>query len=353
MRGLLADADPPSTYVRALEPPGCPRVNQSASCHSDPDAQYTSTTDVIAHLARDWGASNAPSLRAYRALASLLARHVPPRPRRGGRARVLVPGAGACGLAFALAEEGYVVEANDASLPMLSAVRALLSCADAPAPCPESYALHPHVLTDVNVRDRAAQLIPTIVRARNRGVRATEALARLSLQLGSFTDPALYPRRGEAGSGEKGAGSGGRQWDALVSCFVLDALPLPAHEFIGAVAASLRPGGVWLFAGPLAYHERSLPPFSMDEIISILGEFNFTLRARRTLTVEEYAPRPLGAASFFWRALRPALCSVLGLGGPLQPLACARSNSLALSGYEADVFVAQLSPSATRYIYYY
>mmetsp|Transcript_20935 Transcript_20935/g.53092 ORF Transcript_20935/g.53092 Transcript_20935/m.53092 type:complete len:92 (-) Transcript_20935:91-366(-) len=91
----------------------------------------------------------------------------------------------------------------------------------------------------------------------------------------------------------------------------------------------------------------------MDEIISILGEFNFTLRARRTLTVEEYAPRPLGAASFFWRALRPALCSVLGLGGPLQPLACARSNSLALSGYEADVFVAQLSPSATRYIYYY
>ena len=51
------------------------------------------------------------------------------------------------------------------------------------------------------------------------------------------------------------------------------------------------------------------------------------------------AERPRGARAG-WRALVAGACAVAGVVGPLLPMACATSASLARVGYEAEAFVA-------------
>lgn len=337
----------------------------SADCCVELGVSYASAADVLAHLARDW-AVGSPAASASAALAQLLSRYLPAR-----QSRVLVPGAGGCRLAVALAELGFTVEANDSSLPMLRAVQALLMLGSrtnrSPA-CHSPIPIRAAVLTDANVRWRAAQLHPAHVTAcvdspRQRARRAL-ALGRLSLQLGSFADAALYaPSSTVDGTPSRGTlepvlnatnsaeadeqplqGRGG--WDGVATLFALDALPMPPHRVVASVVAALKPGGIWLFAGPLAYHDPSVPPLAMDEIIAMLSQFNLTLLARKALTVQSYVPTEHPSGFRVVRhALLSCLCGAFRSFNALMPQACAQSPSLARGGYEAEVFIARLLDS--------
>jgi hypothetical protein len=169
----------------------------------------------------------------------------------------------------------------------------------------------------------------------------------LHLQLGSLTDPTIY-RTAAADAPTRGGGSGGRSgWDGVATHFVLDALRLPPHEALAAIRALLRPGGAWLFSGPLAYHhddERAGAPLAFDELLKLLPHFNLTLRARRTLEVNAYSP-PARARSALPRAraaLVAASCALARAARTtLLPAACASAAaSMARNGYDAEVFVA-------------
>ena len=156
---LLGAAGAAAEPVRALG-----AAARSSSCCGAADRSgdaYASASAVLAHLSRDW-AEGSSAARASAALVRLLARYVRS-PAHAARARVLVPGAGACGLAVALAAAGYTVEANDSSLLMLRAAQGLLALGRAGAPCSAPLALWPAALADANVRARAAQLRPVRV----------------------------------------------------------------------------------------------------------------------------------------------------------------------------------------------
>lgn len=339
LRALLGAAPAP---IAALG--DAPR--STLCCAADQPSPYASASDVLAHLARDWAAGS-PAASVSAALARLLAHHLP-----AARSRVLVLGAGGCGLAVALADAGFTVEANDSSLPVLRAVQALLLLGrGADKPCPPPLAVRAAVLADANVRWRAAQLRPARVSACSRAARrprARAALRRLSLQLGSFGDAALYAAPAEARSATAG---GRRGWDGVTTQFALDAMPMAPHEVIAAVRAVLRPGGVWLFAGPLAYHDPAGPPLTMDELVSLLEPHNFTLRARRAFRVDSYGGGPPEQPGVGWRrgwgAAVGAACALLRASRVLLPLACAQSSSMARLGFEAEAFVARLGGGAS------
>ena len=113
---LLADAAP----TLALPPPGAilPRLPRAAAAASAYVMSYDNGEQLLAPLARDWAATGR---RARRRVYGPLMRALPGR----RPLRILVPGAGACRLAWELARRGHRVEATDVSASMLVAARAV------------------------------------------------------------------------------------------------------------------------------------------------------------------------------------------------------------------------------------
>lgn len=300
--------------VHALSMADTPFVPRSAACgrRGDAGTAYTRARDVLSLLVRDWGPD--PAARRLAAqLVGLLTRFLPP-----ASSHVHVPAAGACGLAYALAARGFRVDASDASLPVLAAAYSVLSGA--------RERVHPLAHADADLWRRADVQLGTPIHARRLG---GAALRRLTLQPAPFPETVL-----------------GNHIDAIVTHFAIDALPASVAETVGHIANTLRPGGVWLNAGPLLYHSDSQPPLTHDELLTLVRHRNMSVRLRRTAHVRAYDPEPRAATLFgvqsflgFGRLLRALVCVAQSVRS-LPPEACASSALMSSRSYDIGVFVA-------------
>lgn len=69
------------------------------------------------------------------------------------------------------------------------------------------------------------------------------------------------------------------KFDAIVTCFFIDTLPIPISETIEILRNNIRRstsvGGKWINVGPLQYHTGSTIPYSYQDIITIAKGFGF------------------------------------------------------------------------------
>ncbi|KAL1523832.1 hypothetical protein AB1Y20_018753 [Prymnesium parvum] len=262
VRPTLALADPSRAENSTLYPPHA----------TAPRAAYGGGAQVIAHLARDWGAAGSDSRRrTHRPVLSAL---------RGLRrpARVLVPGAGACRLAWEIARVGFRVEANDAATPMLLAGRSIMSWRG------DSMPVYPQIRCEGGAMRRsschAGVMVPDVSPSRAR-------TTQLTLQAGDFL-------RTYGASGHRLA------WDAVVTCYFIDTLSDPVAA-VRCIHDLLVPGGKWINIGPLQWHDHTagLLRLSYDELTALLVRQGFVIEQTRRLTKIPYlrASRDLLASS--------------------------------------------------------
>ena len=211
---------------------------------NSPPSEYDELGSVWRHLAKDWTDLYSGRAAPYRerVVAALIA--------EGAAVRsVLVPGVGAGRLAVTLADAlpAARVEGFDASPAQLAVAEAVLGRG------PELGGLPFH---------------PFLDEPRNHASPASR-LAKLSLH---EVLPARPPNLSlRAASLEEHAGRG--SYDAVVSCFFLDALGDVAGG-LRALRAQLRPGGLLLLLGPLAYHPAHWPQLSpsLEQLLILADE---------------------------------------------------------------------------------
>ena len=247
-----------------------------------PDASkatsYASAAMVVAHLVRDWSALGArprarvhrPVLAAVRALQRKLHRPL----------SILVPGAGACRLAWELAHLGNRVEANDASAAMLIAAHSLLHA-------PSRLALYPRVRCASGAVRRSsclhANLIPDVINSACQAPSSASCTVRgrggaLTLQVSSWEEPRAPPPPYASMQGVNAT------FDVVVTCYFLDTQSNPAAA-VERVRSLLAPGGTWINVGPLLWHEpiAGLLRLTLDELLALLASVGFELRRLRQL----------------------------------------------------------------------
>ena len=348
LRTLLLPVPP---IVRAL-PAGCdaPAAAFPLSCggsSSGGGSTYSSGEMVLAHLARDWSshgaiarqATHAPVLRYVAAM------------RANRPLRVLVPGAGACRLAWELARIGHRVEANDASITMLTAARAMIGrVAKAAAGGDRGRTRTPAAAAglgkgDTALRNAALRIVPRAGCAGGVSPRASTclgsafvpdhsggrnghrpsarrscsavgaAVSRLTLQAGPWCES--YSSNDHVAS-----------FDLVVTCYFLDTLADPAAA-IRHVRKLLRPGGVWLNVGPLHWHDApGTLRFSLSELLALIKLSGFQLHRQRSLGAVPYlsAVEPKAAS---WAAWTPH-----GVGAALRRALRGRGRGSAVEGEE-------------------
>lgn len=286
LRALLP-REPPITTALASNA----TMPAHASPADTPDFAYASAAMIVAHLVRDWSAlggrarerTHRPVLRAIRALQRSRRRPL----------TVLVPGAGACRLAWDIARLGNRVEANDVSAAMLVAARSVLSLGT------RRLQLYPRVRCTSGAVRRAACLdahsIPDIAPSncepllRGPPTLASAAIA-LTMQVGSWaemhTPPPVYGASRMANA----------TFDAVVTCYFLDTQANPAAA-VARVRSLLVPGGVWINVGPLQWHDpgAGLLRLTLDELLALLDLAGFQMRTLRRLRrvpyIGRYEPR--------------------------------------------------------------
>ena len=296
LRALLPLEPPLVVAVASTDSQQAPQTRSEDAARKDvPAISYSSAAMVIAHLVRDWSAigtrtrarTHRPVLRALRARQQTLRRPL----------SVLVPGAGACRLAWEIARLGLGnrVEANDASAAMLVAARSVLVSV-----APQQLTLHPNVRCASGVVRRSAclvaQTIPDVLprldlprtgasigrgwRSRYRSATAGTAVApALTLQVGSWAAPQTPPPPHGAAPGANAT------FDAVVTSYFLDTQADPAAA-IALVRSRLGPDGVWVNVGPLHWHEPSagLLRLTLDEVKRFVRAVlpNYSRHAART-----------------------------------------------------------------------
>ena len=253
-----------------------------------PDFAYASAAMIVAHLVRDWSAlggrararTHRPVLRAIRALQRSRRRPL----------TVLVPGAGACRLAWDIARLGHRVEANDVSAAMLVAAHSVLSLGT------RRLQLYPRVRCTSGAVRRAgacldAHSIPDIASSncepplRGPPTLASATIA-LTMQVGSWaemhTPPPVYGAARMANA----------TFDAVVTCYFLDTQANPAAA-VARVRSLLAPGGVWINVGPLQWHDpgAGLLRLTLDELLALLDLAGFQMRTLRRLRRVPYIGR--------------------------------------------------------------
>ena len=233
---------------------------------------YGGGGQLIAHLARDWSEAGAPARRrahpaVLRALRKL---------RRA--ARVLVPGAGVCRLAWEIASAGYRVEANDAAVQMLMAGRSLIAWT---GPTMDVY---PHLRCATGTVRRsachAAATLPDVAPS-------SRDAQHLTLQAGDFLQ--MY-----AAALHRAA------WDAVVTCYFIDTMADPIAA-VRRIEEVLAPGGLWINFGPLHWHEQraGLLRLSYEELLALLTQRGFVIEVSRRVAAVPYlgGPRDLLTSS--------------------------------------------------------
>jgi SAM-dependent methyltransferase len=329
LRALL-DATSPATFVRALAPSpnhSMPRSRAESPSeeHHPLDDSYSNGASLIAHLVRDWSADGAsarvrthwPVLRAVRAA----------RRRHRRPLTVLVPGAGACRLAWEIARAGHRVEANDASAAMLLSARSIMRAAASAQP--SWWTLYPRIRCSGGVAHRAAchapsrvpdkvcapllqRHVPSLLGRWMPGARAPidDTVPGLTLQVGSWLQDTPPTHRQHA------AGRRNATFDLVVTSYFLDTQRDPAAA-VRRVRELLEPGGVWVNVGPLLWHDPTagLMRLTLHELLRLARLAGFQVGPVRTLRRVPYIMRTgrglLGTADsehdcVYWEAHLPS-----------------------------------------------
>tara|TARA_B110001452_G_C15190348_1_gene413332 strand:+ start:154 stop:1341 length:1188 start_codon:yes stop_codon:yes gene_type:complete len=150
--------------------------------------------------------------------------------------RVLVPGAGLGRLVYEASARGYYALGVEPSFFMLLPAHYVMRTLLAER---RSVAIHPFAHELANRRD-ARDVVRTV---------ALPGASLLSAETLPAPPPMVAAEFGAVASEPRHAG----RWDALLTCFFVDACP-DVTEAIAHARNVLRPGGVWVNRGPLLYH---------------------------------------------------------------------------------------------------
>lgn len=215
---------------------------------------YDSATQIVAHLVRDWtslGAQIRHSLYSW--CISQLDRQSRSTGTFGMKRqwRVLVPGAGLGRLAFDIASNGYIVEANEFSPVMAAAAQHILQH----PPTAKKSKIFPYLL------DRMSNEVDSDERFRavsfpDSDTSLVDGEGALSFTIGSFV-----------GSYYKTLS---RSYDSIVTCFFLDTAT-NVYEYLDLIHNLLQPKGIWINVGPLQWHANAMLFPAADELRALVA----------------------------------------------------------------------------------
>ncbi|WPH03440.1 Hypothetical protein R9X50_00632000 [Acrodontium crateriforme] len=206
---------------------------------------------TIRQFYRDWSAEGAGERQAvFEPIFSALKTHLPETTSQSlHEYDILVPGAGLGRLVFDLCCAGYTVEGNEISYHQLLASNYILNCTHKA----EQYTIYPWALNFSNHLTRTNQLqsynIPDIHpgTALESATQQSEVhySQRMSMTAGDFC--VLYQKLEYDGC-----------FAAVTTCFFIDTAP-NIISYIQTIKHCLKPGGLWINAGPLLWHFESSP----------------------------------------------------------------------------------------------
>lgn len=217
------------------------------------DDKMESLRSLLRQAARDWSAEGREERQLYTAILSRLDRYLP----RGQDAglRVLVPGAGLGRLAYEVAAMGYETQGCEFSLFMLLMSERILNHG-------RPFVVYPYLFPFSNLEHSDHQLasvtLPDVAPSLPDG-------SQFSMVAGDFTH--IY-RQQEA------------CWDAVVTCFFMDTAK-NIVDYVHLIRQLLKPGGIWVNAGPLQWHWDGTPDevsieLTLDELRRLIVDLGFT-----------------------------------------------------------------------------
>jgi SAM-dependent methyltransferase len=211
---------------------------------SSSSSAYTSMTQLMAHLVRDW--SNEGEAVRQSVYGWCLQQLSCP---NDNKLRILVPGAGLARLAWDLACQGHAVEANEVSLPMAVLAHQILHS-------PKTVRVYPF-LTDgwVNEANSELRYQPMDIHPPDWSVPV-----HLSYTVGDFLE--VY-----------GSATNPSSFDVVLTVFFLDTAP-NILDYLILIFNLLKPGGKWIHVGPLQWHmEAQIYPAAneLERVIQSLG----------------------------------------------------------------------------------
>ena len=265
---------------------------------SDDAASYSTIFQIMVHLRRDWTDQGAEvRQRIYGSMVRALATHMEDKSQAQGRPRILIPGAGLSRLALEIAHGiGAAVDCCESSKIFALATRNLFKSAAAG----KSHTFYPLIHTPFQDDwDFATRLEPFHTPDKGEAVRAWregKVQGSVSLQLANCST--FYREASFASS-----------FDAVASSFFIDTGDVLQN--IAIIAHVLRPGGVWVNAGPLHYHQPSLP-LSHKDVLALAASMGFELVHEERI-VSDYAgesrvsmkPEHYEIPLCVWRLARP------------------------------------------------
>lgn len=235
---------------------------------------YNGLGSVWRHLAKDWSEEGHAGLQELHSqIGSMVATEL--NGRVGGS--VLLPGCGTARLAWELSTQlpHALVIGTDTSAAQLAVARHMLGCTR-----PGALSIHPFLEESKNNIDDGARLTKLEVP----DVAPGSPPANLVLALQPPSSLELLPSAGAVADAPVPGDEPQlpRKVDVVVTCFFLDCLP-DTLSAVRAIRDALTPGGVWVFAGPLEYHNwpglvptlSQLRELAHEEGLEPLGEPRF------------------------------------------------------------------------------
>lgn len=223
------------------------------------DDKMESLRSLLRQVARDWSTEGRDERQLYIKILSRLSRYLP----RGKDAdlRVLVPGAGLGRLAYEIAARGYETQGCEFSLFMLLMSEHILNHG-------KPFVIYPYLFPFSNLEhgdhQLASVMIPDIAPSLSHG-------SQFSMLAGDFTH--IY-RHQEA------------CWDAIVTCFFMDTAK-NIVDYVRLIGRLLKPGGIWVNAGPLQWHWDNTPDevsieLTLDELRKLVVDLGLTFLEEET-----------------------------------------------------------------------
>ena len=251
-----------------------------------PTDVYDNLGSVWRHLAKDWTAEGEQAQGALRHLVVELVHAECSRMRRqldegsgagasrNGPFRVLIPGSGQGRLAYSVAS---ALQSEDAEVVGMERSSAQLGFAQHMMRG-EALTFHPWLdcfANNLDAHSRLAALTTTGV--------TDGAPANLTLVDSDFL-----------AVGESG-GPAGARCDVCVTSFFLDCLD-DLSDGVRSVHDALRPGGLWVFAGPLHYQQAGAyvprPAATLEHFLHLASDHGFVLERPPELLPAPYVSRP-------------------------------------------------------------